>query len=335
MLNVQGSLIQKKEYKPYTKQISNIKRNGENYCDSTNGVEDWMYKYEKNVFSPDVAYCSKPDVGLCEIENFPATASWISTRSPVDKFPTIACQYEAQKIKNIYQVNKWVDKFGHNEWYDKLMFEFCSLLQDDCSLPSPVKACSFKNSRSTDATYCSLWFNGLKKNFISQTFMDFICKKHPTLHECRCINRSLDPLFLSIKGGDKSKMAFGDNCWYSPCTNEFQNFVPNGILEAKCPDTVCATILNFIDVNSVKMKDLSTVINCNTNFAGAYFLSQEFWGPIMDYMFNNHVVFIIGFFIILGLIGLFFFSIPVFMYRRISRMPDPTEEENNYDIVIS
>lgn len=335
MFNVQGILTQKKEYESYVREIPNIRPGGENYCDTTNGVEDWMYRYEKNLFTKDVAYCSKPDVSLCEIDkNFPATASWVFPRGPNIKFPDIICQYDAQKIKNLTQVNKWVDKFGYNRWYDKLMFEFCSLLQNDCNLPNQSTTCSFKNSRSIDATYCSLWFNGLKKNFISQTFMNFICKKYPKLYECRCINRNSDPLFLSIKEGD-SKVAFGDSCWYSPCTNEFQNFIPNEVLESKCPDTVCATILNFIDVKSVKMKDLSTVINCNSNLGNPYFFSEEFWKPILNYIFDNHVVLFIGFFIILGLATLFFSSLPIFFYRRIPRHPDPTEDENIYDLVIN
>jgi len=82
------------------------------------------------------------------------------------------------------------------------------------------------------------------------------------------------------------------------------------------------------------MKDLSSVISCNSNLGNPYFLSEEFWKPVLNYVFDNHLVLLLGVFAMLGIFILFLSSVQIFFYKRVPRNPDSNEEENNYDLII-
>jgi len=227
-------------------------------CDETNGIRDWKYKCETCAFGPCKPKCSKPNQDTCDLGgNIKSRVEWAGKYNFQN--PEIKCTYDIDSINSIDQINRWINKFGKNKDYDKIMLNFCAREMKNCADGNAT--CSFKNSDSIEGKICKSWYNEQKRNHDAQTLVETICNKNRSFPECKCINRASDPLYQKFKSGGTKN--YNDGCWYIPCTSEATQFIPQDLYKPVCPDKLCQNILSFVDTGNVDVNGIQNTINCD------------------------------------------------------------------------
>lgn len=124
--------------------------------------------------------------------------------------------------------------------------------------------CSPLFSKSVIGDYCRDEYAQLSPGD-RDTVMQNFCLRNPRSEECKCASRSDEATYLRLKSGQP----FSDACWYVPCTNRFQYFIPSefdGKLE--CPQNVCQIVYNISEQRNLDMSDIKNDINCDFNTRG-------------------------------------------------------------------
>lgn len=169
------------------------------------------------------------------------------------KAPSVVCKYKLSDVDTVKQVNKFVDKFGIN---NAIMREFCSKKVDKCPNEG---SCSRLRSNTAGAELCRIWY-AHQPAAEKDSFMQNYCNTANT-YDCKCVNRSLDPIYDAIKPGK----VINDGCWFTPCANQSKFYVPSQLLNPTCPDNVCDIIYNFINDHRINIDDVKNEINCTFN----------------------------------------------------------------------
>lgn len=172
--------------------------------------------------------------------------------------PNVKCTYDASYVDTVDQVNNFIDKFGET---DELMTHYCGRKVTKC--PGAQTACSRIKSTAPGARLCREWYakqsptrkDDLMKNYCANNRTD----------DCKCVNRADDPIYNKLK-----MVKINDGCWYIPCANPSKYFVPSKLVNAKCPDSICDIIFEYIKDKKIDIDYVKNKINCDFNPTPSY-----------------------------------------------------------------
>lgn len=191
------------------------------------------------------------------------------------------CEYPTYALQNKNDVVDLYEKInagkvpGNMAFVAPLMEKFCTRIRDntkqdkcvgnflttiyakdnDAMDPYPSE-CSNFFANDESGSLCRGWLDTMRNTPDGTTmrrYDDIIrdhCANNPTLDECKCVNRSSDPIWSDIRrfggGGDGS-----DHCWYLPCTQIDGMLLNKHLYEmvtktADCGD-VCKNVLTVVD----------------------------------------------------------------------------------------
>ena len=126
-------------------------------------------------------------------------------------------------------------------------------------------SCSPIFSVSEIGDYCRDQFSKLTAGG-RDTVMENYCLRHESSNECKCVNRALNTDYQKLKLGNP----YSDACWYIPCANRFQYFVPSEFNKTtKCPQNMCQIVYDISKVHNVDIHDIENDINCDFSNSGA------------------------------------------------------------------
>lgn len=126
------------------------------------------------------------------------------------------------------------------------------------------KTCSPLFSKSLIGNYCRDEYSKLNASGRDTVMQDY-CIRHPDSDECKCVSRSSEPNYVRLKVGNP----YSDACWYTPCTNRFQYFIPSEFeREIQCPQNVCQLVYNISDTRDVDVSKIKNDINCDFSTQG-------------------------------------------------------------------
>ena len=195
--------------------------------------------------TPDPSTCRR--IGLSNLGRDPFVKAYFRTNypNPSPSTRTLFCDYDVSHINTPNQINQWVRQFQTNDWSaNRVMQEACSQVVDGQTLV-------WSNDR------CKQWRESLTPSQRDSLGV-FICRKHPRLEECRCVNRSLDPIYEAAGGVEWGN----DGCWWKPCRDDKQYHIPSTIIQGmSCPNS-CRQILNVAG-NNVLIDDFKQSIRCD------------------------------------------------------------------------
>lgn len=127
-----------------------------------------------------------------------------------------------------------------------------------------VEKCSPIFSVSEIGDYCRGQYSRLSdgdRDTVSENY----CYRHPNVNECKCIMRSSNEDYKKLKIGNP----FSDSCWYIPCSNRFQYFVPSAFdVITKCPQNICQIVYDISKVHGVDLNNIKNDINCDFSNGG-------------------------------------------------------------------
>lgn len=130
--------------------------------------------------------------------------------------------------------------------------------------PTPLEKCSPIFSVSEIGDYCRGQFSKLT-NGGRDTVMENFCLKNEDAQECKCVNRAYDPDYQKLKLDNP----YSDSCWYIPCSNRFQYFVPSSFnVQTKCPQNICQIVYDIAQVHDVDINHIKNEINCDFSNGG-------------------------------------------------------------------
>lgn len=127
-----------------------------------------------------------------------------------------------------------------------------------------ASSCSPIFSVSEIGDFCRGQFSKLSSGD-RDTVMENYCLKHEKSDECKCMNRSLNQDYITLKKNNP----FSDACWYTPCANRFQYFVPSDFNKTtKCPQNICQIVYEISKVHDITDHDIVNDINCDFTNSG-------------------------------------------------------------------
>lgn len=231
-------------------------------CSATDNIKDWSLGLEKCCFScPDKRICARPDPEECDIginenqENPYKSVTWNS------KAPNLTCFYDVSKMNSLNVIQNYRSKFGETEDYNSMMENFCSGLGKKCvtdpDTGQPFKQCCKLNSADDEGDACRIWYNKQPASTQDSTVTNF-CFKYENSPDCKCINRSRDPVYNTVK----KHSPFNDGCWYAPCASRSKYLVSNDLKTPTCPGNVCQIVLESLQNNNVDIDNVKNTINC-------------------------------------------------------------------------
>lgn len=213
---------------------------------------------------------AKPLGGVLGSE--PISASFMETtiRQPV----SIQCNYASTKdtIKTAEHVNTWVANFGEDRAYkQEIMKDFCAGVVRTC--PSDRTECSRLLSTGEDGGLCRTWADKMTQEggqslAVVDSVKRAVCKSHPQLRDCNCINRDEkdDYNLLASRG---MKGSFPDGCWWIPCKVQDKYLVPSEVLPkpGDCPENLCENV-TYISDSEIQQLNLNQNVGCNFSKTG-------------------------------------------------------------------
>jgi hypothetical protein len=97
------------------------------------------------------------------------------------------------------------------------------------------------------------------------TVMQNYCDRYINAEECKCARRSSNPDYKKLKLDNP----YSDACWYIPCANRYQFFVPSSFNKvSKCPENICQIVFNTSQTHDVNMDHIKNDINCDFSNGG-------------------------------------------------------------------
>lgn len=175
------------------------------------------------------------------------------------------CVYDVKSFDTFEKVLAFQNKFGQGPEFDKIMMHFLTLTSKNCTT-DPItnekrSVCSYLRDNTKVGDFCRNWFAKTSKenqNVIGQNF----CTSNPNATECDCINRSNNKIYRAVQQGNPIR----DCCWWIPCKNSSQFFVPTEDQGAQCndcPQSICQQIVNSYNNSGIKDPNISQYISCN------------------------------------------------------------------------
>jgi len=273
-------------------------------CQLDKGVPDWEIGTASccGGFCTAQPVCVHPDSTECDIGLSSKKESPLLEMGWDKNAPNIKCLYDLNKIDTNAQVLRFTDKFGIN---NDVEANFC--LQKVSKCPDGLTECSRVKSIDEGSGPCRVWFENLQP-YARDAYMQSYCLTHNT-KDCDCIIRYKNKSYQDMKGVHQ----INDGCWFLPCANSSRYFVPSQLVNPKCPDKLCQTIINVAKAGNVKIQDIKNDMVCDFSKPNPVpnpirpLSSQTITERVMGF-FNKYRLEIIGVFFSL-LILLFLFLI--------------------------
>uniref|UniRef100_A0A6C0BPI4 Uncharacterized protein n=1 Tax=viral metagenome TaxID=1070528 RepID=A0A6C0BPI4_9ZZZZ len=283
---VTGSFTQRNHYCQHSTKPNNTdfwRVDEQNPCPTHrnyNNAEFIEWPVKRHTYGIGSSYwdCALPDRPFCELGErddalFDAYFTGTS-QSEGQTTKTLFCAYDVRKINTEAQMqelrNKNINLTQENE--DRLMTSYCSQVQDSGCLLSAdgsgrtMPKCSRFFQATPDGNRCRTWLNDVSRrrpgyaNAIGTTVCRNSSPATEPLEECKCIDRSLDPLYTLLV----DSLAANPGCWYWPCKNANRAWIPSDIDSTVCPD-ICETAVNIIaDVEGdVDISNVTQTVDCD------------------------------------------------------------------------
>lgn len=275
-VNVLGKTTQRQSYQEYTTSGQGDDTN-RRLCDTNNGFVgynndgvqvnsqtvggDWFLGQVPSSCAV-ASRCSRKDPDVCPVLN--------GNRSNNNFFnqpPTVDCYYSIMIFDSVQAVVDYKDNFGTTDDYNKVIMPyFCS--QNSTMCPTGLRTCSGFLSTANDglnAQLCNTWAasspelaDGVKRAY---------CFSRPGQDDCKCLNRSSDPVYRSVKSLGLGSL--NDRCWYVNCAVTTQ-LVTSDIASEICnTDQICQNIVDILNNNGVDINSqIQQTINCKLGTGG-------------------------------------------------------------------
>ena len=237
---------------------------------------DYVSHYEDrsgcNAHTPHCATMniSTCDIGLSKSKTNPILcgSGWDPRRRSQYDQPIVQCEWNANHIDTHEQYKALMNFEAHSDAWDFAHEQFCSEVTDKCMTNpitgKPPSRCSRLRQEGEDGDKCRQW---LAESLDKRRMMHRkICDLND-LEECRCVNRSQDPLYkkvvsdLTFRSEIGNTAANQDSCWYIPCKNPNFFHVDDDLHKPECANH-CQSIVKIKDVDT-GVVDFSSVINCD------------------------------------------------------------------------
>jgi hypothetical protein len=229
-------------------------------CRTLDGISDWNHYTYNCGLCPGKPSCSEAnplecDIGLSSSGKDPFLRVRWNGQAP---FTT--CFFDTSKIDNKAQVDNYIKKFGAS---DEIMRIFCSSMQTtgcytDPTTGAPMTKCSRVRQKGVAGDTCRAWFNN-RTSAQKDTLMNNVCGSNLDAPECKCVMRGHDEIYRSI-GSIKD---INDGCWWVPCKDSTNFFVPDSVKKPTCPSAVCSAVLNVVQDRDVNINNVANYISCN------------------------------------------------------------------------
>jgi hypothetical protein len=227
-------------------------------CEKTDNVTDQFIENVRcGAFALDIKKCAKPDFFQCQIGESSKKESPVVSVTWLNEPPNIRCFFDQTKIDTINQLNNFKTLFGDTEQFRLLASRFCSLNTSSKCLKTGK--CSRLKSIDDEGNFCRSFFNNQTPD-AQESIAQNICFSNPDLAECSCFTRSSDTNYKRLA----ISAPFKDSCWYVPCRDSFNNFIPQDLKNPTCPANVCQFIIDAANNNNVNISEIQSSIACQT-----------------------------------------------------------------------
>ena len=204
--------------------------------------------------------------GACKLSTTPGENFMLAWFNPSDPGSTgwrPSCTYLLSELVTADQLTRFQQNVD-TVTFNNLMTALTSRVSTACPL-DPITGsnqgnCSVLRSLTEVGAFARNWYATISASQ-RDAIMTTICSNNPTLTECKCVTRSADPDYKLMK----QIQGISDSCWYLPCANSGDFFVPSTIENPNCPTNVCQIVSNYIDNNAVTVSNNSSVLSCATS----------------------------------------------------------------------
>lgn len=226
-------------------------------CERPNGIRDYELADDSDAtccggLCRKQPVCARVDGRICDIGPSRNNESPLLSAGWDTKAPKVQCVFDLDKINTKEQVRRYNAKFGINRDVEA---KYCFEKVTNC--PNNNPACSRLFSLDDGAIGCNLWFSTLPGE-TKDAYMNQYCRTHKT-NECKCVDRFKDETYKAMKG----YKSINDGCWYLPCGDTEDQFIPQNLQNPTCPDKVCQQIFEFIKDQNININDVKENINCD------------------------------------------------------------------------
>lgn len=270
VVNVVGKATQRQPYQEYTTSGQGDDTN-RRICDTNNGFVgyddngvqvnsetvggDWFLN-QVNSACAVASRCSRKDPNVCPVIN--------GNRSNNNFFnqpPTVDCYYSINIFDQVQAVVDYRDNFGATDDYNQfIMPYFCS--QNSTMCPTGLSTCSSFLSTANNglkAQLCNTWASSFPE--LADGVKRAYCLSRPSQDDCRCLNRSSDPVYRSVKSLGLGSI--NDRCWYVNCAVTTQLITSEISSEICNTEQICQNIVKILNNDGVDINSqIRQTINC-------------------------------------------------------------------------
>lgn len=176
--------------------------------------------------------------------------------------------YYAEDFQTLDQVRAFQYAYQNDKYYnpdfstnfDIIMINFCALQTTNCpnsSIFGQTLYCSNLRDGGDTGDFCRAWFlntTDANRDLVGQNY----CTKYNT-DECQCLNRLKNPIYRAAA----ATASITDCCWWIPCKNPSNNFVPSNMDPCTtCPSNICESIVETYDSSNIHFNNVSQYISC-------------------------------------------------------------------------
>jgi hypothetical protein len=227
-------------------------------CEKTGQITDQLIDTIRcGSFALDVKRCAKPDLSQCDIGVSSKNETPLLNVTWIQQAPQIRCFFDDTKIDTIAQLNNFKILFGETEEYIKLARKFCSTNTSSKCLKG--NKCSYIKSIDEEGNFCRTFFSTQTPEN-QESIAQNICFFHRDLPECSCLLRTEDVNYKRLA----IAAPFKDSCWYVPCKDSFNNFIPQDLKNPTCPSNVCQFIIDAANNKNVNISEIQSSISCQS-----------------------------------------------------------------------
>jgi hypothetical protein len=212
--------------------------------------DDYILHYQSCClgFCPSQPICFKKNsndcfIGKNSLQQDPFVKSKLKEKN---NFFYIHCKYDPDKISTLEQIKKFSNKFPKQK--DELNFlisKFCLFSENDTN---NLKSLNEKGK------FCRYWFSNQSNKFQNFLMREYCLRNNNKI--CQCINRDKNPEYHKLK----KFHPYDDRCWFKPCSNNSEFFVPHSS-QKKCPKKICQITYDILNANDVKID--KNILSCN------------------------------------------------------------------------
>jgi len=276
-VTVLGKATQQQPYQEYTTsgQGDNTNRR---LCDTNNGFVgyddngvqvnsqtvggDWFLGQVTSACAV-ASRCSRKNPDVCPVLN--------GNRSNNNFFnqpPTVDCYYSINIFDQVQAVIDYRDNFGTTDDYNRyIMPYFCSQKSTMC--PTGLNTCSSFLSTANNglkAQVCNTWAASFPE--LADGVKRAYCLSSPGQDDCKCLNRSSDPVYRSVKSLGLGSI--NDRCWYVNCAVTNQLITSDIANEVCNTEQICQNIVEILNNDGVDINSqIQQTINCDLSTGGS------------------------------------------------------------------